>query len=195
MGLFIFRINLKLWGIYTLYISIYFCIQFVNIENSATVFKRDMFFTIFVLNFIFFCSHFIYFLLLLICSSLCSFCHTPWFWAQYTFALASVILENEVKVAQSCPPLCNSVDCSHQAPLSMDFSRQEKTHWSGFPFPSPGDLPDPGIEPRSPAFRIVGRQRATVWATSEVRLEAAPTVITPVLQSQAGLRSSSLWLV
>ena len=35
----------------------------------------------------------------------------------------------------------------HQAPLSMDFSRQE--HWSGLPFPSPGDLPDPGIEPGS----------------------------------------------
>ena len=31
-----------------------------------------------------------------------------------------------------------------QAPLSMEFSRQE--YWSGFPFPSPGDLPDPGIE-------------------------------------------------
>ena len=30
----------------------------------------------------------------------------------------------------------------------MEFSRQE--HWSGLPFPSPGDLPDPGIEPRSP---------------------------------------------
>ena len=34
---------------------------------------------------------------------------------------------------------------AHQAPLSMGFSRQE--HWSGLPFPSPGDLPDPGIEP------------------------------------------------
>ena len=34
-----------------------------------------------------------------------------------------------------------------QAPLSMEFSRQE--YWSGFPFPSPGDLPDPGIEPTS----------------------------------------------
>ena len=34
-----------------------------------------------------------------------------------------------------------------QAPLSMGFSRQE--YWSGLPFPSPGDLPDPGIEPRS----------------------------------------------
>ena len=38
---------------------------------------------------------------------------------------------------------------AHQAPLSMGFSRQE--HWSGLPFPSPGDLPDPGIGPRSPA--------------------------------------------
>ena len=39
---------------------------------------------------------------------------------------------------------------AHQAPLSMGFSRQE--HWSGLPFPSPGDLPDPGIKPRSPAL-------------------------------------------
>ena len=36
-----------------------------------------------------------------------------------------------------------------QAPLSMGFSRQE--YWSGFPFPSPGDLPDTGIETASPA--------------------------------------------
>ena len=36
---------------------------------------------------------------------------------------------------------------AHQAPLSMGFSRQE--YWSGFPFPSPGDLPEPGIEPMS----------------------------------------------
>ena len=35
------------------------------------------------------------------------------------------------------------------APLSMEFSRQQ--YWSGLPFPSPGDLPNPGIEPRSPA--------------------------------------------
>ena len=37
-----------------------------------------------------------------------------------------------------------------QAPLSMGFSRQE--YWSGFPFPSPGDLSDPGIKPTSPAL-------------------------------------------
>ena len=40
---------------------------------------------------------------------------------------------------------------ARQAPLSMEFSRQE--YWSGLPFPSPGDLPDPGIEPRSPALQ------------------------------------------
>ena len=39
---------------------------------------------------------------------------------------------------------------ARQAPLSMGFSGQE--YWSGLPFPSPGDLPNPGIEPRSPAL-------------------------------------------
>ena len=38
-----------------------------------------------------------------------------------------------------------------QAPLSMEFSRQE--YWSGLPFPPPGDLPDPGIKLRSPALQ------------------------------------------
>ena len=38
-----------------------------------------------------------------------------------------------------------------QAPLSMGFSRQK--YWSGLPFPSPGHLPDPGIEPMSPALQ------------------------------------------
>ena len=40
---------------------------------------------------------------------------------------------------------------AYQAPLSKAFSRQE--YWSGLPFPSPGDLPEPGNEPRSPAFQ------------------------------------------
>ena len=40
---------------------------------------------------------------------------------------------------------------THQAPLSLGFSRQE--HWSGLPFPSPGDLPKPGMQPRSPALQ------------------------------------------
>ena len=41
---------------------------------------------------------------------------------------------------------------AYQAPPSMGFSRQ--AYWSGLPFPSPGDLPDPGIEPRSPALQV-----------------------------------------
>ena len=41
---------------------------------------------------------------------------------------------------------------ARQAPLSMGFSRQE--YWSGLPFPSPGDLPNPGIEPGSPALQV-----------------------------------------
>ena len=47
-------------------------------------------------------------------------------------------------VAQSCPTLW-TLAC--QAPLSMEFYRQE--NWSELPFPTPGDLPNPGIEPRS----------------------------------------------
>ena len=39
----------------------------------------------------------------------------------------------------------------HQAPLPMEFSRQE--YWSGLPLPSPEDLPDAGIKPRSPALQ------------------------------------------
>ena len=48
-------------------------------------------------------------------------------------------------VAQSCLTLATPWTVACQAPLSMGFSRQE--HWSGLPFPSPGDLPNPGIEP------------------------------------------------
>ena len=46
---------------------------------------------------------------------------------------------------QSCQTLCDPMNC--QAPLSMGFPRQEC--WSGLPFPSSEDLPDPGIEPAS----------------------------------------------
>ena len=56
-----------------------------------------------------------------------------------------------VVVAKLCPTLATPWTAAHQAPLSMGFSRQE--YWSGLPFPSPGDLPDPGIEPRSPTLQ------------------------------------------
>ena len=54
-------------------------------------------------------------------------------------------------VAQSCPTLCDPMDCTAcQALLSMGFSRQG--YWSGLPFPSPGDLTNPGIETGAPAL-------------------------------------------
>ena len=49
-----------------------------------------------------------------------------------------------MKVAQSCPTLCN--------PMGKEFSRP--VYWSRQPFPSPGNLPNPGIEPRSPALQM-----------------------------------------
>ena len=58
-----------------------------------------------------------------------------------------------VLVAQSCPTLCDPMNCTaHQALLSMGFSRQG--YWSVLQFPSPEDLPDPGIKPGSPALQL-----------------------------------------
>ena len=45
---------------------------------------------------------------------------------------------------------------ARQAPLYLKFSRQE--YWSGLPFPPPGNLPDPGIEPKSPALHANRRE-------------------------------------
>ena len=54
-------------------------------------------------------------------------------------------------VPKSCLTLATPWTVACQAPLSVGFSRQE--YWSGLPFPSPGDLPDPGIETGSPAVQ------------------------------------------
>ena len=56
-----------------------------------------------------------------------------------------------VLVSLLCPTLCDPQTVACQAPLSMEISRQE--YWSGLPFPSPGDHPNSGIEPRSPALQ------------------------------------------
>ena len=56
----------------------------------------------------------------------------------------------EVLVTKSCSTPCDPLDVACQASLSLRFSRRE--YWSGWPFPSPGDLPDPRIEPKAPAL-------------------------------------------
>ena len=73
-----------------------------------------------------------------------SICISPW----EKCLLKSLVC---VLVAQSCPTLCDPGTVAYQAPLSMGFPRQE--YWSGLLFPSPGDLPYPGIEPGSPALQ------------------------------------------
>ena len=55
--------------------------------------------------------------------------------------------------AQSCLTLCNPWTVVRQVSLSIEFSRQES--WSGLPFPSPGNLPNPRIEPGSAALQAV----------------------------------------
>ena len=54
-------------------------------------------------------------------------------------------------VTQLCLTFATQWTVARQAPLSIEFSRQK--YWSGLPFPSPGDLPDPGIEPGYPALQ------------------------------------------
>ena len=54
-------------------------------------------------------------------------------------------------VAKSYPTPCDPLDCSLPGSSVHEFSRQE--YQSGLPFPPPGDLPDPGIEPVSPALQ------------------------------------------
>ena len=70
--------------------------------------------------------------------------HSLWGLPGYLLGLACLC----VQLLQSCPTLCNPVDCSPQASLSMGFSRQE--YRSGLPCPSSGDLPGPGMESTSP---------------------------------------------
>ena len=69
------------------------------------------------------------------------------------------------KLLQGCLILCNPMDCTHQGPLFMGFSRQE--YWSGWPCPPPGDPPDPEIEPASPMSLALAGEFFTPSTTGE----------------------------
>ena len=70
-----------------------------------------------------------------------------------TLDLPDCWLKSESESLQLCPTLCDPWTVALQAPLSMEYSRQE--YWRGRSFPSPGDLQDAGITPRSPALQAV----------------------------------------
>ena len=74
------------------------------------------------------------------------------------------------EVTESCPTLCDPRTVAHQAPPFMGFSRQE--YWSGLPFPSPGDLPDPGIEPRSPTLQADALTSAPPGKLLNIRIQS-----------------------
>ena len=81
------------------------------------------------------------------------------YWANHLYYVCFVIFNSyshfsikvKVRSLSRVRLFVTSWTVAYQALPSMGFSRQE--YWSGLPFPSPGDLPDPGIEPRSPAFQ------------------------------------------
>ena len=70
----------------------------------------------------------------------------------FTFLLKEESLKVKVKVKSlsRVQLFVTPWTVAHQAPPSMGFSRQE--YWTGLPFPSPGDLPNPGTEPQSPSL-------------------------------------------
>ena len=83
-------------------------------------------------------------------------------------ALYILILEEEVKSLSRVRLFATPWTVAYQAPPAMGFSRQE--YWSGLPFPSPGDLPDPGIYPGLPHCRQmllpsqpIGKSQPVYW--------------------------------
>ena len=65
---------------------------------------------------------------------------------------------------------------AHQAPLSLGFSRQES--WSGLPFPTPGDLADPGMEPRSHVSHLPHWQAGSLLLVPRGKPSEGPTFAT-----------------
>ena len=89
---------------------------------------------------------------------------------------------SEVKVAQSCPTLCDPTD------YRVEFSTPE--YWSGEPFPSPGDLPNPEIEPGSPVLQAdsyhLSHHGNPAAAAAAKSLQSCPTLCDPIDGSLPG---------
>ena len=96
------------------------------------------------------------------------------------FLLQCRKVKSESEVAQSCPTLSNPMGCiARQAPLSMGLSRQE--YWNELPNPPPGDLPNPGIKPVSPALQV---DSLPLWsaavAAAAKSFQLCPTLCDPI---------------
>ena len=93
-------------------------------------------------------------------------------------------LERKKVKSLSCVQLFATLwTVAHQAPPSMGFSRQE--YWSGLLFPSPGDLPDPGIKLSSPTLQADALTSAAAAAAAK-SLQSCPTLCDPMDGSPPG---------
>ena len=90
------------------------------------------------------------------------------------------------KMLKSRPTLCDPMEVAHQAPLSMRLSRQE--YWSGFPFLSPRNLPDPGIEPTSRLSPALAGGFLATAATWEACYESSRHFNTPLTSKDKSFR-------
>ena len=102
---------------------------------------------------------------------------------EHVFQFISLTLKVKVKSLSRVLLFGTPWTVAYQAPQSMEFSRQE--YWSGLPFPSPGDLPNPGIEPGSPALQADALLSEPPGATS-LTLACSKIVHLP-FQDQLGL--------
>ena len=91
----------------------------------------------------------------------------------------------------SCPHLMTLWTVAHEALLSMGFSRQG--YWSGFSCPPPGDLPDPGIEPKSLMSPALADRFFTTSATQEAQVLAAQSCLTLCNPMICNLPGSSVY--
>ena len=83
-----------------------------------------------------------------------------WFWLAF---LCILMMKRENEVTQSCPTLCNPMDCS---PPGSSVHGDSPGNNTGLLFPSSGDLPDPGIEPRSPTLQA----DSALWVSREAHI-------------------------
>ena len=91
------------------------------------------------------------------------------YWSGLHFLLQGIFLTLELKLSRVLL-FATPWTVARQAPLSMGFSRQE--YWGGLPFPSPGDLPNPGIEPGSPALQADALFSEPSCGGGEAKLES-----------------------
>ena len=108
------------------------------------------------------------------------------FWIIFSSTWYSEVKWNRSVMSDSLRPR----GVAHQAPPSMGFSRQE--YWSGLPFPSPGEFPNPRIKSRSPTFQADALTseppgKPSTWYQFSSVAQACPTLCNPMNRSMPGL--------